>query len=126
MVYSDIVDRLRADPGQRTVGQLLQDREAALQEILQLRSDLRRQQETQAKRQAASEESADAVGPLRFRPGTLIRIKDVCEFVGVSQATIYGWVANGRFPAPVRVGSHAVRWSVDELEAWRESLPVAR
>ena len=36
----DIADRLRLDPGQRTLGQLLQDREAALHEILRLRKRL--------------------------------------------------------------------------------------
>jgi hypothetical protein len=39
---NDILDRLRIDPGQRTLGQLLQDREAAAHEIGRLRSEIER------------------------------------------------------------------------------------
>lgn len=34
----DVLVRLRLDPGQRTIGQLLQDREAAFHEIVRLRA----------------------------------------------------------------------------------------
>ena len=37
-----ILERLRVDPGQRTLGELLQDREAALYEIRLLRREIER------------------------------------------------------------------------------------
>ena len=37
-MHEDILDRLRLDPGPRTIGRLLQDREAARHEILRLRA----------------------------------------------------------------------------------------
>jgi hypothetical protein len=38
----DMLDRLRLDPGSRTLGQLLQERQWALQEITRLRAELLR------------------------------------------------------------------------------------
>jgi hypothetical protein len=40
--YVDILNQLRIDPGQRTLGELLQDREAALHEIRLLRREIER------------------------------------------------------------------------------------
>jgi hypothetical protein len=40
--YTDILNQLRIDPGQRTLGELLQDREAALHEIRLLRREIER------------------------------------------------------------------------------------
>lgn len=42
MIQNDILERLRIDPGQRTVGQLLQDREAAAHEIRKLQGEIER------------------------------------------------------------------------------------
>ena len=67
----NILDRLRIDPGHRTLGQLLQDREAALHEAQLLRREierLRHIREDQRRRSAAVESTA---GQRYFRPGTL-------------------------------------------------------
>ncbi|MBK79596.1 MAG: AlpA family transcriptional regulator [Gammaproteobacteria bacterium] len=52
----------------------------------------------------------------------MIRISDVCDLVGTSRSTLYRWVGEGTFPAPVRISEKAVRWTLDEIEAWREAL----
>ena len=39
-MHQDILELLRIDPGQRTLGQLLQDREATAEEIAPLRSQI--------------------------------------------------------------------------------------
>ncbi|MDZ7840406.1 MAG: AlpA family phage regulatory protein [Gammaproteobacteria bacterium] len=52
----------------------------------------------------------------------MIRIGEVCDFVGVCRTTIYRWVSEGTFPSPVRISERAVRWRVDEIEAWRDAL----
>jgi prophage regulatory protein len=124
---NDILDRLRIDPGQRTLGQLLQDREAAAHEIDRLRSQLSRLEAesrtaslTHSKGEKAPPTAADTRKP-PFRIGTLIRLTDVCELLGISRSTIYNLLANSDFPQPVRVGQKAVRWHVDAIDAWRDA-----
>lgn len=52
----------------------------------------------------------------------MIRLKEVCELLGMSRSSIYKLIAEGRFPAPVRVSVRSVRWPVDALEAWQDTL----
>ena len=116
----DILDRLRVDPGQRTLGQLLQEREAAAQEIRKLRAEIERLRTVRADKK---ERTGIAQGEKRaFRPGSLIRIAEVCEIVGTSRTTIYRWVSEGTFPQPVRISRYTVRWNIDEIEKWRDAL----
>jgi prophage regulatory protein len=127
MVRNDILERLRIDPGQRTLGQLLQDREAAAHEIDQLRSQLSRlgaERRTAPLTHSKGEKAPPAAADTRkppFRAGTLIRLTDVCELLGVSRSTIYLLLTKGDFPEPVRVGQKAVRWQVDAIDAWRDA-----
>ena len=124
----DILERLRIDPGQRTLGQLLQDREAAAQEIARLRSQMDRLQTVKAMQTPNRDMKASPAMPAAaskkpaFRPGTLIRIADVCELLGVSRSTVYTWRSEKAFPEPVKLGPATVRWSVDAIEAWRDAL----
>ena len=122
----EVLDRLRLDPGQRTLGQLLQDREAAYQEIRRLREELDRLRTMRSQVADRSKNSDKEVPKSALRPGTLIGIKDVAWLVSVSRPTIYRWVQNGDFPQPVRVGSNAVRWKAEDVEQWRNSLEVSR
>ena len=43
--------------------------------------------------------------------------------VGISKATLYRWISDGLFPAPLQIGPRAVRWSERELEEWLASRP---
>lgn len=36
----------------------------------------------------------------------------------VSGATIWRWVKDGKFPAPVRLSSNITAWPVEAVEAW--------
>ena len=36
----------------------------------------------------------------------------------VSPATIYRWIKEGKFPAPIHLGANMVRWKVSDTEAW--------
>jgi len=127
MIGDDILDRLRIDPGKRTLGELLQDREAAAHEIRRLRAEMERLRSVRMPRKG----NAEAARPednrkSAFRPGSLIRISEVCELVGVSRTTIYRWITEGEFPEPVRLSKYAVRWRIDEVESWRDALGQAR
>ena len=48
----------------------------------------------------------------------LVRLKEVQHRVGLGRSTIYRWMAEGRFPKPLQLGSHAVAWKQDEIDAW--------
>ena len=55
----------------------------------------------------------------------ILRRPEVERMSGLSCSTIYEKVANGTFPAPVRLGAKAVGWREDEVLAWIESRPRA-
>ena len=53
------------------------------------------------------------------------RIRDVEKFTGLSRASIYRLMREGKFPRPVRLGERAVTWTIDDLEIWAENRPKA-
>ena len=55
--------------------------------------------------------------PLR----SLVRLPAVLKLTGLGRSTIYRWVADGSFPAPVRLGPRAVAWRWSDLEHWTRS-----
>ena len=114
----DIIEKLRIDPGKRTLGELIQDREAAAHEINRLRAQLERVSAIRTKPRKEIEPSN--ASPVSTR--TLIRLSDLCESLGVSRSTIYRWVSENEFPAPVRIGERAVRWRSEDIELWKNSL----
>jgi prophage regulatory protein len=48
----------------------------------------------------------------------LIRFKEVQHRVGLGRSTIYRWMAEGKFPKPVQLGSYAVAWAEDDIQVW--------
>ena len=117
-----ILDRLRIDPGQRTLGELLQDREAAFHEIRLLRREIERLRHIREDRREKSAAVSSKATERNFQFGMLIRISEVCLLVGVCRSTVYRWVSEGSFPQPVRIGERAVRWRIDDIKAWRNEL----
>jgi excisionase family DNA binding protein len=61
-----------------------------------------------------------AVAPVDY-----IGIDEVCRMVKASRATIYRWMARGTFPLSRQFGVQMRRWERSEIEAWRNSRPVA-
>jgi prophage regulatory protein len=122
-VQNDILERLRIDPGRRTLGELLQDREAAAHEIMRLRSKLSQATsplskgpaELKTNRLVATEPRPEE---LAFRPGTLLRLTEVCRMLALSRSSIYKRLAEQQFPKPVRLGPGTVRWRIEAIEAW--------
>ena len=113
-----IIERLRIDPGQRTLGKLLQDREAAAHEINTLRERQERVSAIRNKPRKATEASTAAP----ITPRTLSRLSVLCESLGVYRSTIYRWVSGGEFPAPVHINKRAVRWRSEDIEQWKKAL----
>jgi prophage regulatory protein len=51
----------------------------------------------------------------------MLRIAEVLRITGVSAATIWRWVKESAFPAPVRLGANSVAWKESDVCAWLES-----
>lgn len=48
----------------------------------------------------------------------LLKLDAVKGATGLSRSALYRKVAAGEFPAPVRLGAHAVAWRTSEVAAW--------
>ena len=60
-------------------------------------------------------------------PIRLLRISEVAARTGLSRSTIYEWSADGRFPAPVRLGGRVARWVEAEVDEWlRDRIAKSR
>ena len=128
----DIVDRLRTDAGQLTIASLIQEREAAASEIERLRGTIDRLNAAtnvpsgrRGKMNAINSPISASQGGGSTPPsasGTLLRLREVCRLLAVSRSTIYQWVADGRFPRPLRLSERSVRWRFSDIESWRAEL----
>lgn len=47
-----------------------------------------------------------------------LRLRDVCKMTGMSRATVYRLIADGRFPPSVKLGERISAWPVAALEQW--------
>lgn len=116
----DIVDLLRADPGRFTLGELIQQREAALNEIIDLRKKCRQwptDPTIRAEALGGSGANSELTAPA-LRPGMLVSAKELKSILGVGHSTIYKMVAEGRFPRQTRIGPRASRWRSDDVIEW--------
>ena len=55
----------------------------------------------------------------------LIRLPKLFKTVGISRATAYRYVANGRLPKPVRLSSRCVAWKASAVNEWLAGLVAA-
>ena len=55
----------------------------------------------------------------------LLRMRDLNLEYGLSPASVYRWIGEGEFPAPIRLGRNSVAWKRDEIEEWASSRPRA-
>jgi prophage regulatory protein len=115
----DMLDRLSLDPGMRTLGELIQEREWAVGEIRRLRSDLGR---LSRKQDALRMEGEKVFAKDSFDPALnvqrLLRLAEVSTMIGLKRSAIYRYVAEGRFPSPIRIGDRNVRWRLSDVLAW--------
>jgi prophage regulatory protein len=116
----DMLDRLILDPGTRTIGELMQEREWAVGEIRRLRMDLsrlsRKEHALRIERQLGEPEGFDPV----LNSQRLLRLKEVIKMIGLCRSSIYRYVGEGKFPSPINVGYRSVRWRLADILAWRE------
>lgn len=53
----------------------------------------------------------------------LLRIREVMELVRKKQSAIYGAIADGSFPSPIRLGARSVAWLEEDVRSWILSRP---
>ena len=66
----------------------------------------------EARTPTASSQRAKETEPLA------VDAKRVGQLLGISRAQVWKLHASGRLPLPVRLGTRAPRWRVDELRDW--------
>lgn len=52
-----------------------------------------------------------------------LRRTEVEALTGLSRASIYRYMSEGRFIRPYRIGKSAVRWRYSEIQAWLAARP---
>ena len=55
-----------------------------------------------------------------------IRLPEVINRTGYRRTSIYQKVAEGTFPAPVKLGPRAVAWFSEEIEEWMDARVAER
>ena len=55
----------------------------------------------------------------------ILRIREVCEAIGLSKPTVYRMIGEGSFPAPVKLGARAVGWHLTVIDEWLQARPPA-
>ena len=118
----DVLEQLMLDAGSRTLGELIQERAWAAQEISLLRSELAKLRDSRARATWASvdrENAADRTTPENLH--RLVRLTELTQMIGVSRSTIYLMVKQGRFPQPVHFGRTAA-WRLAEVIGWQDAL----
>ena len=48
----------------------------------------------------------------------LVNARDAARLLGISRSQFYMLLSSGRVPAPLRLGTAAPRWRLDELKQW--------
>ena len=51
----------------------------------------------------------------------LLRLSDVTKLTGLSRATIYRLMKEGRFPSSKRLSKRAVAWAASDMHAWAKA-----
>ena len=116
----DVLECLRLDPGTRTLGELVQERQWAVGEIERLRTLLGADKGPLPSPSSKTREADDLVDPIEppKRQPEYMRTKDVCEQFGFSPSMLYLYVKQRGFPRPLKVGARAVRWRYADIVEW--------
>lgn len=57
--------------------------------------------------------------PSAPRPDRIMRRPEVMDRIGITgKSTIYRWVKNQEFPAPLALGGGSVGWRESDIDAW--------
>lgn len=48
----------------------------------------------------------------------IIKLPEVIEYTALSRSSIYAYIQQNKFPAPIRLGKRAVGWSMEAIQKW--------
>lgn len=48
----------------------------------------------------------------------LIKLPAVIKLTALSRSSLYSYIKNGEFPAPIKIGKRAVAWSEARIRDW--------
>jgi hypothetical protein len=96
----DMLDRMTLDPGTRTIGKIMQEREWAVSDI---RRRLSRKQEASRIESGLARDACDAEKHLEPASNAqrLLRLAEVIKKIGLCRSSIFRYVAEGKFPTPM-------------------------
>lgn len=66
-----------------------------------------------------------AAAPNGVKPLVFLRVKEVCERIGVKKTKLYALLGEGHFPMPAKIGKASV-WAEAEIEAYMAERMAAR
>lgn len=123
-----LLERLRMDAGRRTLGELIQEREAAASEIERLSTELAtlRGSRTRTVVSPISQEQESTSDLQGWRGRELLRLADVCRVLGLSRSTIYKRVNDKTFPRAIQVSERTVRWRSSDIAEWLRSIQAGK
>lgn len=55
----------------------------------------------------------------------ILRPRAVCDRLSISRTTLWRKQKDGKFPAPIRLGSNSIGWRESQIEAWLDSREAA-
>lgn len=59
-----------------------------------------------------------ATTPSQKSEAGFIRLRDLTKRIPVSKSTIWLWVQEEKFPAPIKLSERVTAWSVAAVEQW--------
>ena len=57
---------------------------------------------------------------------SFIRLEQVKARTGLSRSTLYAYIRDGRFPAPVSISERCVAWVEGEIDRWMAERIASR
>lgn len=66
--------------------------------------------------------NGERIEPIRFE-----RLPAVLARVGVKRSTLYRWISDKKFPAPIHIGENSVAWDSRTVDEWmRRRIAASR
>jgi len=60
--------------------------------------------------------------PAPVQSDRFLRAKEVCARLGISKSTLYKYIAEGRLPAPRKLGSRTSVWPSSQIDAVMQDI----
>ena len=48
----------------------------------------------------------------------LLTQKEVLNYLNIKRSSLYCWINNGSFPAPIKLGERVARWHIEDIKDW--------